>query len=295
MRSSGWMLLGALALGTAGPAQACINAIGTDHQGRHFDMHEEVGEHLAGRLTSNANREFYLRSARTIIANARASPDLKHLTQLAILLMYQGQHTQSARLLLSVERRWPGHHETAANLGTALELAGYDAPALAWIRLGIRRNPAEHFGTEWLHARILECKLASVKDPARLTRQSIAGLQFGDATVPPLPTSRPAGNDGRPVGVYALNHAFAYQLGERMQFVAPKDPVVANLLSDWAALNMAGGPMENVVALYALAKRYGADTEVMARREAEAKRVLKAARGDERRGGRCVICEPPAP
>ena len=53
--------------------------------------------------------------------------------------------------------------------------------------------------------------------------------------------------------------------------------------------------MENVVALYALARRYGADTEVMARREAEANRVLKAARGNQRLGGRCSICEPSAP
>lgn len=295
MRTWAWRLLGTLALGGVDPAQACINAIGTDHQGRHFDLHEGVGEDLAERLTSNSSREFYLQSARTIIADAKAAPDLEHLTKLAILLVYQGQHEESAGLLLSIERRWPGHHETAANLGTALELAGHDAPALAWIRLGIRRNPAEHFRSEWLHVRILESKLASANDPARLTRKSIAGLQFGDATVPPLPTSRPAGNDGPPVSAYALHHAFAYQLSERMQFVAPKDSVVANLLSDWAALNMAGGPMENVVALYALARRYGADTEVMARREAEANRVLKAARGNQRLGGRCLICEPAEP
>ena len=290
------MLLGALALGVAGPVQACINAIGTDHQGRHFDMHEEVGEDLEERLTSDRTRAFYLKSARTIIDDAKAAPDLKRLTKLAILLMYQGQHAQSARLLLSVERRWPGHHETAANLGTALELSGHDAPALAWIRLGIKRNPAEHFGTEWLHARILESKLASVEDPSRLTSQSIAGVRFGDATVPPLPTALPAGNDGRPVDAFGLNHAFAYQLGERMQFVPPKDAVVANLLSDWAALNMAGGPMENVSVLYALAGRYGAEkTATVARRQAEARRVMKSARNTERQGGRCAICEPAAP
>lgn len=188
MRTWGWRLLGTLALGVAVPVQACINAIGTDHQGRHFPLHEEVGERLAERLTSNSAKAFYVGSARTIIADAKATPDLERLTKLAILLIYQGQHAQSARLLLSIERRWPGHHETAANLGTALELAGHDAPALAWIRLGIRRNPAEHFRSEWLHVRILESKLASVNDPTRLTRQSIAGLQFGDATVPPLPT-----------------------------------------------------------------------------------------------------------
>jgi hypothetical protein len=290
------MLLGALVLGVAGPAQACINAIGTDHQGRHFDANDEVGEQLEVRLTSGAVRADYLRRARTIVSDAKTAPDLEHLTELAILLMYQGQHARAVQLLLSLERRWPGRHETAANLGTALELEGHDAPALAWIRLGIQRNPAEHFGTEWLHARILQSKLAAVQDPARLTRQSIAGLRFDDATLPPLPTTLPAGNDGRPVSAYDLHYAFAYQLGERMQFVAPKDLVVANLLSDWAALNMAGGPMENVVVLYALAGRYGATrTDAMARREAEAHRVLKAARGSERHGGQCVICVPVRP
>ena len=44
MRTWGWRLLGTLALGVAVPALACINAIGTDHQGRHFPLHEEVGE-----------------------------------------------------------------------------------------------------------------------------------------------------------------------------------------------------------------------------------------------------------
>lgn len=293
MRIRGWMLLGALALGVGGPVQACINAIGTDHQGRHFDAHIDVGEQLEARLTSGAVRAYYTRRAHDITARATARPDLENLTELAILLMYQGQHARAVRLLLSLERRYPGRHETAANLGTALELSGHDAPALAWIRLGIRRNPAEHLGTEWLHARILESKLAAAKDPAHLARHSIAGLQFGDATVPPFPTSLPAGNVGRPVGAYDLNHAFAYQLGERMQFVAPEDPVVANLLSDWAALNMAGGPMENVVVLYGQAKRYGArETVTLARRLAEARRVLKTAGGAERHDGRCVICGP---
>lgn len=287
-----WVLPAVLAVAVASPAQACIKAVGTDHHGRQFDAHDEVGEQLEARLTSGATRTHYLRDARRITAEARTTPDLRNLTELAILLMYQGQNTQAVQLLLSLERRWPGRHETAANLGTALELSGHDGPALAWIRLGIQRNAAEHFGTEWLHARILESKLAAANGilPAQ---HSIAGLQFGDATVPPLPASLPAGNDGRPVDAYALNHAFAYQLGERMQFVAPTDPVVANLLSDWAALNMAGGPMENVVVLYALATRYGAEeTATIARRRAEARRVLASASRTDRYGGRCVICVP---
>jgi hypothetical protein len=52
----------------------------------------------------------------------------------------------------------------AANLGTALELLGNKEEALHWIREGIRRNPQSHEGTEWLHAKILEAKIAAQKD-----------------------------------------------------------------------------------------------------------------------------------
>jgi hypothetical protein len=93
---------------------------------------------------------------------------------------------------------------------------------------------------------------------------------------------------------HELNRALRYQLGERLQFVEPEDPVVANLLMDWATLNLAGGPIENAEALYRLAKRYGAaGTALTTARQQRLGEILAGAKGKhDDRLGRCTICEP---
>ena len=150
----------------------------------------------------------------------------------------------------------------------------------------------EHDGTEWLHARILEAKVADAAGHWKHCR-SIAGIAFDDALVPSLPKAMPAGNDGKPVRPYELDRAFRYQLDERMQFVKPRDWAVANLLSDWAALNLAGGPLENAKALHGLALRYGEPpTLVWSRRLAHIHRVLAKAKEAQEDAFDCPICEP---
>jgi hypothetical protein len=291
MRRAKW-LLGAVLLVGFGSASACINSVGTDHEGRRFLPGWEVGEDLGKSLNSPAATERWLSDAKRIVARARAKPDVESLTDLGILLVYQGQHAQAIRLFLTLERRYPGHHETAANLGTALELAGHDAPALQWIRIGIRRNADEHYGSEWLHARILEAKIAVAKDPGYLAHHSVAGLAFEDVLVPTIPGDLPAGNDGRPVKPWELNAALAYQLQERTGFVRPPDAIVANLLHDWATLNLAGGPIENAATFYDFAVTYGARRDALMRnRQSYIERVLAQA-GEAEPGSdeSCAIC-----
>ena len=171
-----------------------------------------------------------------------------------------------------------------------------DDVALQWIRIGIQRNAAEHEGTEWLHARILEANIELKRDPRYLETRSVAGVRFDSAVLPALPATYPRGNDGRPVSAYALNMALSYQLHERMMFVKPKDAVVANLLMDWATLNLAGGPVENAEALYPLAERYGARrTPLVTARLAEVRKLLASAkRRPDGPQGRCPICDPSA-
>lgn len=277
------------------PAMGCVNAIGTDHDGRRFHAGWDTGEQLAESINNPDARRYWLRRASDIVAKARSTPSLDTLTDLGILLLYQGQPTQAIRLFLAIERRYPGHPETAANLGTALELAGHDATALRWIRIGIRRNADEHYGTEWLHARILEAKIAASRDPAYLDHHSIAGLAFAKVLVPSLPSRLPTGNTGKPVRPWDLHRALAYQLQERTTFVKPRDPVVANLLHDWATLNLAAGPIENADVLYDLAVTYGARRDALMRnRQAYIQRVLAQA-GDVEPGDAtpCAICPQP--
>jgi tetratricopeptide (TPR) repeat protein len=287
-----WWLLGVWLISQ--PALACINTPSTDNVGRRFFPGESTGETLVELMTTPRAEQHWQDSAEKVIADARKAPDFAHLTDLGIVLMYQHKYIAAIQLFLAIETLHPGRHETAANLGTALELMGRDALALRWIRLGIRRNQREHEGTEWLHARILEAKIALKNDPDHLVGRSVAGVSFDPVTLPPLPATYPAGNDGKPVKPYELNRALRYQLGERLQFVKPKDPVVANLLMDWATLNAVGGAVENAQALYELAERYGAArTTLIAARQQRLRRILAGSKHkQDDRLGRCPICDP---
>lgn len=279
-------------------AEACINSVGTDHAGRKFEPYWYVGKEMTEPMLRQNARNNWLSEAANIIGKSRARPDFENLTNLGVLLVYQGQYGLAVRHFLFVERRFPGHHETAANLGTALELAGHDATGLRWIRIGIQRNQDEHAGSEWLHARILQAKMALAQNPDHLDGRSVAGVAFEATLVPPLPRAMPAGNDGKPVQPWKLNESLSYQLYERTQFVRPRDPVVANLLVDWATLNLAGGPIENAYALYDTAVTYGAKRDALTRqRQSYIQRTLAQADEAQIIAGDyiCGICQPPPP
>jgi tetratricopeptide (TPR) repeat protein len=280
-------LLAALLAPTA--THACINTTATDLQGRQFQpAWYAVGSEMTDRLSKPSRNRPGLKQVRATIARVRAEPNFNNLNDLGVVLIYQGQYVPAIRHFTRLEQRFPGRHQTAANLGTALELAGYDDIALRWIRLGFARNPEEHYRTEWLHARILQAKIALKRDPHYLDARSVAGVDFAAQTVPPMP-AMPAGNDGRPVTPGLLERSLSYQLFERTQFVAPKDPVVANLLRDWATLHLIGGSVENADTLYDLAVRYGAPRDrLLQQRQARAREALK--RAGDANGGECVIC-----
>jgi hypothetical protein len=107
-----------------------------------------------------------------------------------------------------------------------------------------------------------------------------------------LPHELPAGNSGKPVKRWELNLALAFQLQARTGFVKPRDPVVANLLHDWATLNLAGGPIESADVLYDLAVTYGARRDVLMRnRQAYIQRVVAQAEDSKAEAGApCAIC-----
>ena len=293
MRIIGMGLLAAL---WSAQATACINTPATDNGGRGFVPENYTGEALVEMLTRPREERYWIASRETVIADARRDPSFEHLTELGVLLLLQNRLPAAVRLFVAMGRIFPGRYQTASNLGTALELMGQDRAALRWIRIGIQRNRDSHQGSEWLHARILEAKIALAADPGTLGARSVAGVMFDPVALPSLPDRFPPGNDGKPVTAPQLNHALAYQLGERLQFVKPKDPVVANLLDDWATLNLAGGPVETAAALYRLSWRYGAArTPLSVARENRARQAI-AQRGhrsiDDRNLGFCSICFP---
>jgi tetratricopeptide (TPR) repeat protein len=161
-----------------------------------------------------------------------AGGDYKVKNDLAGALMHTGDPKAAVQLLEEIEGMHPGEYRTASNLGTAYELAGDPEKALVWIRKGIERNSESHEGTEWLHVKILEAKIALASDPNWLESHRVLGTDFaGKTEIGPV-----AGNRGEPLDLPKIQAALKYQLHERLQFVKPPDAIVGNLLVDLGTL-----------------------------------------------------------
>jgi hypothetical protein len=185
-------------------------------------------------------------------AELRNEPGLSNRSDYSVALMYLGRYNQAVALLQQLEKKEPGHYFIAANLGTAYELSGDNTNALRWIREGIRRNPDSHEGTEWLHARILEAKIAQQKDADYFKKHSVLDLHPGD-----IDTEEGAQIDGKHFSPGDIAHAIDYQLRERMQFVKPPDQAVAALLFDYAAIDARIRSLESATKVVQLAVEYG--------------------------------------
>jgi tetratricopeptide (TPR) repeat protein len=164
--------------------------------------------------------------------------------------MYLGRSKEAVELLQALEKVQPGKYFIAANLGTAYELTGNYEEAARWIAEGIRRNPKSHEGTEWLHLKVLEAKMAQQKDPDYFKKHSVLNLMPQEITEDTLlgeEKLHPA----------EMEEAIQHQLTERMQFVKPPDPAVASLLFDYAAIEAATRTLESAKEILRMAVDYG--------------------------------------
>jgi tetratricopeptide (TPR) repeat protein len=194
-----------------------------------FDTPSEYVEHLRRKADNQAKwRESIVEAE----AKFNQTNDFKWRSDFAVCLMHLGEPQRAAEILAAIEREHPGEYAIAANLGTAHELSGDNERALEWIREGIRRNQNAHHGSEWLHAKVLETKLAIASDPAWLQTHSVLGLDFGPGPRPQRPREPLDLGEGTAQSLTELQKAIEYQLGERLGFVAPPDPIVADLIFD---------------------------------------------------------------
>jgi tetratricopeptide (TPR) repeat protein len=234
-----------LACSLAG-ASACMQITGTTYDGHTKESSEPNKANYLRTFLSLDHREEGLQM-QSELAN---STNFNERSDYAVSLVYIGKTKEAVELLQTLEKQKPGTYVVAANLGTALELLGKNEEALHWIREGIRRNPQSHKGTEWLHAKILEAKIAQEKDPDYFKKHSVLELD-------PSRVSSSMTIDGRTFSPKQVAEAIEYQLQERLQFVKPPDPSVASLLFDYAAIEAATNILESAKGILKLAVEYG--------------------------------------
>ncbi len=154
------------------------------------------------------------------------APSATVANDLGVVLMLSGNPQRAIDVLTQLEHDSPGLSRTASNLGTALELAGRNAEALEWIEQGIVRDPRDHDGTEWLHVKILQAKIALAQDPTWLQTHTVMWVSLGTQTAPQPPVQGLTDHRGSPISLAQAQQAIAYQLQERLHFVKPPDPAV---------------------------------------------------------------------
>jgi tetratricopeptide (TPR) repeat protein len=172
---------------------------------------------------------------------------------MAIKLVLRGEFAPGIAALEKLEASTPGRYSTAANLGTAYELSGDNRKALQWISEAIRRNPASHEGTEWLHELILQAKLQLAQNPAWLSTNRVVGIEAAQIKDPAYRFQAGA----RSLSMAEVEKALDYQLLERMHLVKPKDAVVADLLFTYALIEKQEGKANAALDLLGLSGEYG--------------------------------------
>jgi hypothetical protein len=245
-----------LILALAHPVDACVWVKGTTKDATRTTMHVHAVTRLRMQLRSAIETDLKLEGAE-MERQLRGTSGFDERNDYAVALMYLGRADEAVKLLAQLEAEKPGEYATAANLGTAYELAGQNSEAKRWIDEGVKRDANSHYGTEWLHSAILTAKMEQEKDPNYFKNHSVLNLDYRRlktaATVIPI--------NGTEMEVKKITQALEYQLSERLKFVKGKDPVVASLLFDFAAITAGTDTLETASSLLQMAVEYGYSEE----------------------------------
>jgi len=228
-------------------AWSCLNESGTTR-----DAKRAARGHEALILRLSLKTELRERGA-AMESGTRGSIDFTNRNDYAVALIYQGRLPEAIDVLQDLEKQKPGDYSVAANLGTALELAGRNEEALKWIQEGIRRNPDSHQGTEWVHVKILEAKIQAATNPNYFKEHSV--LDLDQSRITEDATTVTVGGQSRDLDEVKM--ALGYQLKERLQFVKTQDAPVASLLFDYAAILAATATLESAKQVLQMAVEFG--------------------------------------
>lgn len=163
----------------------------------------------------------------------------------------KGNYDRAIGMFEQTEADHPGRYSTAVNLGTAYELKGELELALKWIREGIRRNSESHLGTEWLHVEILKTRIKLKENPGYLRQNHVIKLPDSYSKTSSIQI------EDRQLTIAQIADSIHYQLQERMIFVKPPDPVVADLLFTFGEIEGRTNVVESGIKLFEMANDYG--------------------------------------
>jgi tetratricopeptide (TPR) repeat protein len=233
----------------------CINEYKAQLDGK-MTFSEERYAAPIGRFNQN-NKEYLLKELHEADSVYKATGSLEDYSDLGALLVYNGEYLKAKKIFQEIESRSPGLYNTAANLGTTYELLGQNDSAYYWIQKALEINPKSHSSSEWIHLKILEAKIAANGDNSYYLTHSVLGLDFGTSDAPKIETGR---------DLNLLRKQIFFQLEERISFIPPKDPIVAQLLFDLGNVYAITLEVKGALEIFDRAKEYGYSSEILEKR-----------------------------
>lgn len=161
---------------------------------------------------------------------------VEDLNDYGVLLIYAHQYDQAIQIYKQIEKLHPNLAKTAANLGTAYELAGQSEKAKYWIEQGMQRDPNIHQGSEWIHVKILDAKIQQQKDSIWIQSHDVLGLDFGQAVEPKAKVKTVQFQHKH----YDLDKILLHsqiQMDQRLKFL-DRDPISAQIIFNMANIEM---------------------------------------------------------
>lgn len=184
---------------------------------------------LANQVTKLKKLEKKLRKEKTYLL----------LSDYALALMKLGKPAEAVQILSKLYQHYPNEYKLASNLGTAYELTGQVDSALKYIRRGLRLNPNDHLGSEWIHVKILEAKQQLAANPNYLKTHTVLEL-----------------NTKQQHDSLVMLH-LAIQLKERVPFTpGGYNEIMASLFSDLGDLTFQFKSIQYADAYYHIAQNY---------------------------------------
>ncbi len=214
------------------------------------------------------NKDYLIQQLHKADSIYMATGKIEDYSDYGSMLVYFGQYLQAKSLFMEIESKSPGLYATASNLGTTYELLGQNDSAHFWINKALKINPISHGGSEWIHLKILEAKIKAKGDEKYFLTHNILSLDFGDSKKP---------ENKNLIDLQNLRSQLYHQLSERMSFIKPQDQIVGQLLFDLGNINAMTMDVKSGLQVYKVAKEYGFNSKLLAKRESHFKTLqLKA-------------------
>lgn len=210
-------------------ASACLN----EYQQKKIPLEKEkLNLHFL--LNSNNKNEMpywwngfdaeYLTRMEELAGKDKSKMTFREKSDYAVVQLKVGDKAAGLKILEDLYRLHPTEYNIVANLGTAYELNGNKAKALEYLKKAIALNPLSHYDSEWIHIRILEEELAAQPNYKKIIDLKTGNFQAW-LTDKSYQFPRPADS---------LKLQIAYQLHERIGFIAPPNKTIGQLVTDFA-------------------------------------------------------------